>query len=303
MYDFSTISKQHTFNRIELMKIIIYKNSYCIEEKLPERFRVILLKSGAGTMLINGKTIPYIAPALICLNEQALVGNLSDADAEVFYFHPSALNRNLDFENIRSYSMDAAPEVIENRLLFRLFAYDTGTAIFNHLGPEVFLHVQQLFSSIKEQLDEQLDCWWPCRARSYLAELLFYLVKIDDISTKNKMKIVGALSDTVSMDFKPVLDFLLRSYSEKLTLDDIAKEVGTNRTTLNAKFKKETGLSAIAWLIDFRLRIASTMLIDTELPVSEIAERIGMTDSCHFERLFRKKYAMTPKAYRSATKS
>ncbi|MBQ6781308.1 MAG: helix-turn-helix transcriptional regulator, partial [Treponema sp.] len=67
-----------------------------------------------------------------------------------------------------------------------------------------------------------------------------------------------------------------------------------NRTDLNKLFKKETGMTAIKYLIDLRLRIARSLLKDTDLPVERIAEQTGFSDSTHLERLFKQKYQMSP---------
>ena len=58
-------------------------------------------------------------------------------------------------------------------------------------------------------------------------------------------------------------------------------------------------MTVIAYIIDLRLRIASTMLSDTDLPIAEIAERTGCGDISYFERIFKKKYTESPTSYRN----
>ena len=63
--------------------------------------------------------------------------------------------------------------------------------------------------------------------------------------------------------------------------------------------KETTGQSLIQYLIDLRMRNAAVMFTDTALPVSDICTLVGIDDISYFERLFKKKYDMTPGEYRT----
>ena len=69
-------------------------------------------------------------------------------------------------------------------------------------------------------------------------------------------------------------------------------------STLLPVFKKVTGFSPIDYLLQVRLSKAAELLLKTELPVSEIAQKCGFHDSNYFSRQFRKRYAAAPKNYR-----
>jgi len=120
---------------------------------------------------------------------------------------------------------------------------------------------------------------------------LFFAAQIFELK-QNENKEVTLFA--VSAELKPILDYIARSYDKKITLDALSAEFGTNRTDLNKLFKKETGMTAIKYLIDLRLRIARSLLKDTDLPVERIAEQTGFADSTHLERLFKQKYQMAP---------
>jgi AraC-like DNA-binding protein len=65
-------------------------------------------------------------------------------------------------------------------------------------------------------------------------------------------------------------------------------------------FKQETGTSPRQYLRELRFRKAELMLRTTFLSVKEIGEHVGLTASSHFVSDFKKRYSMTPKAYRRA---
>ena len=79
----------------------------------------------------------------------------------------------------------------------------------------------------------------------------------------------------------------------------MAQRFHTNRTTLTERFGLVTGQPVLSYLIRLRVRLASLMLRDTMLPVSEVMTRVGFTDSTHFGRTFRKHLGCTPSEYRT----
>ena len=74
--------------------------------------------------------------------------------------------------------------------------------------------------------------------------------------------------------------------------------LNTNRTTLLSEFKKYTNISLNRYLMQLRMRIATTLLRDTELPILEICERTGLNDISYFSKAFKKEINYTPSEYR-----
>lgn len=299
--DYSTISKKNN-ERIEPVSVYNFLVSSLNEKpNLNNRFRMLYINEGSGTLEINQNKKLWIAPCVICINETdsiSMTQNLSNENLEIktLLFHPKFINKRLDFENIRLKGMDAPPEVIENRLILNPFISEDNSKILNHISPETSKRIENLIDSANFELTEQSSGWWPCRTRSYLTELFFLIAQLFN-EEKNEYQSIK-ISKNISDDFKPILDYVMRMYNKKITLDSMAKEFGTNRTSLNNLFKKETNMTAIAYIIDLRLRIAATMISDTDLPIAEIAERTGYSDVTHFERLFKKKYNTTPSSYK-----
>lgn len=67
-------------------------------------------------------------------------------------------------------------------------------------------------------------------------------------------------------------------------------------------FSKKTGQSPASYVLQCRMDMARHLLIQTELPVLQIAERVGFQDQSHFARIFRRFYAMTPTQCRNQHK-
>ena len=64
-------------------------------------------------------------------------------------------------------------------------------------------------------------------------------------------------------------------------------------------FKRSTGLAPQAFITRRRIDAAGKLLVSTELPVAEIARRVGYANQAHFATLFRRLARITPSKYRS----
>ena len=60
------------------------------------------------------------------------------------------------------------------------------------------------------------------------------------------------------------------------------------------------GCSPSEYLTELRLRRAATLLVSTNLSVSEIALEVGYLSLSHFSRVFRERFGKTPRAFRNA---
>ena len=79
----------------------------------------------------------------------------------------------------------------------------------------------------------------------------------------------------------------------------IAVALGFNATYLSAQFSRERGETLTAYIHTLRLQTARRLLDETDLPVAEVAARVGMVDVAYFSRLFKKKYGLSPLRYRA----
>ena len=63
-------------------------------------------------------------------------------------------------------------------------------------------------------------------------------------------------------------------------------------------FKQTMGMPFTAYLNDYRLTLAAKSLLETHNAVLEIASECGFENLSYFNRMFKKKYGMTPREYR-----
>ena len=78
----------------------------------------------------------------------------------------------------------------------------------------------------------------------------------------------------------------------------LVARLGTNRTTLGARFQARFGQSPLAWLRAERMRHAAHLLAGSELSVAEVAAAVGYEDSNNFATAFRRHHGIAPRVFR-----
>ena len=78
----------------------------------------------------------------------------------------------------------------------------------------------------------------------------------------------------------------------------LAKACGVSYSTLRTAFRGETGNTLGQYQLGLRLDEARRLLVQTDVPITEIAERSGFCNQKHFSSLFKRKTGVTPFVYR-----
>ena len=114
--------------------------------------------------------------------------------------------------------------------------------------------------------------------------------------------VLGALMrhTSVSSDkniwVKKAIGVMETNYHENVTVEDIAYEIGLDRSYFSTLFKEQTGKTPHAYLTALRIKKACTLMKQQGISVSEAAQSVGL-DPRNFARLFKKETGMTPKEY------
>ncbi|GIH92368.1 GlxA family transcriptional regulator [Planobispora siamensis] len=85
-----------------------------------------------------------------------------------------------------------------------------------------------------------------------------------------------------------------------LTLKDLAAHAGTSVRTLTRRFRDETGLSPLQWLLHRRVDRARELLESTDLAMDEIAWRSGLGSADSLRKHLVGRVGLTPRAYRAS---
>jgi len=88
-------------------------------------------------------------------------------------------------------------------------------------------------------------------------------------------------------------------YPEPLSVEDLSRTLGLERTYFSSLFKEKTGYSPYRYLTALRIKKACLLLAETDFSVAEVAELVGL-DARNFARLFKKEIGKTPLEYKRA---
>lgn len=105
--------------------------------------------------------------------------------------------------------------------------------------------------------------------------------------------------NTYSPLIKQLLIILMNRFHEDLSLSIIAEELHVNPMYLGQLFKKELGINFSKYLNSVRIKEAQLLLLNTNLNVSEIAEKVGYSSSGYFYKKFKKECGLSPTEYRN----
>lgn len=94
------------------------------------------------------------------------------------------------------------------------------------------------------------------------------------------------------------LQFIHLSYDWKLTVDEIADEVGLSRSQLAKLFKATLGIHPKGYLTALRIKHAKAMLTETRKSVISIMGATGFETTSAFYEAFKRETGMSPGQYR-----
>jgi AraC-like DNA-binding protein len=98
----------------------------------------------------------------------------------------------------------------------------------------------------------------------------------------------------------PIIHYIHRNYQEELALSDLASKFAMSASRISEVIKQTTGQTFVHFLHDLRLRHACSLLVSTEMSVTEIALEVGYGSYKTFSRIFRESKGIVPKDYRKA---
>ncbi|MFD2613607.1 helix-turn-helix transcriptional regulator [Paenibacillus gansuensis] len=90
-----------------------------------------------------------------------------------------------------------------------------------------------------------------------------------------------------------IKNYLLNHYAEPVKHTDLEEVSGMSRNYIITKFKETFGMTPFEYLAWIRVERAKELAVQTNLTVTEIAERVGYADVHTFGRMFKQKTGMS----------
>ncbi|MGE6628807.1 helix-turn-helix domain-containing protein [Bacillus sp. NPDC077027] len=143
-----------------------------------------------------------------------------------------------------------------------------------------------------------------------LYDSIFELKTFEDTEAWLKNEIItpiieqlGAREDSQYKNIsEKIIHIIHQEFDSDLTLDEIASRLHYNPNYLSSIFRKEMDISFSEYLSSYRHHVAKNWLVETEMSVKEISEKLKYKNPQNFIRSFKKLEGTTPGKYREQKK-
>ena len=153
--------------------------------------------------------------------------------------------------------------------------------------------------SLKTKLDHFLTL-------SSFDKLIALLEILQELSLTKNMKILcdRSFKDELNLNdherINTIYHYVRSHYAEKFSLSDIANEVHMGAESFSRFFSKTMNKPFFSFLNEYRINSACELLIESDLPVTEICYTCGFESLPFFYRQFKKYKGNSPHQYRMA---
>ncbi|NOU96341.1 helix-turn-helix domain-containing protein [Paenibacillus sp. LMG 31456] len=130
--------------------------------------------------------------------------------------------------------------------------------------------------------------------RIMLSELLVVLVRSQQLQQS---------SDANGLRAERIRHYIDTHYFEILNCNDISAKQGISTRYLNNIFKKQFEMTPMQYLTDIRIKMAKTMLVESEKDIVSICFELGFESVSTFYRAFKDSLNMPPNKYRTIHKA
>lgn len=236
-----------------------------------DSFEIMLNISGSMTVIFQDKSITLQKDDCILINPYAIHAVKATADnAFILLQLPlSFVKRNIpDVENLyfnlHCHSTD--PKIITKQSMFKKIIYDMNVAV--KIKPDGY----------------ELRC------KSLIYELLFQMYH----SFSTKVKKTDTVSNRYQNRLTKIITYVSNNYDHEISLRDAAQLCHLQPEYFCRFFKKNMGITFFNYVSEIRLYHIYLDIINTNLPIHEIANTHGFTNYDTFLKKFKVYFSCNP---------
>lgn len=187
--------------------------------------------------------------------------------------------RNCDFEEVRAHCVYVLG--IDHELCKQFGLDDTFTGLMDETD-EV---PKNCIISIIKAIDKKKSGW-----QENVIETVKVLLEHINQNYKKYYYVVDDQNVLSDKKMNAIDQYITKNISEKIKLEDLAKQVGLRYSQFNKRFKITTGYTPIEYLNMKRCAAARTLLLTTDFDIDDIILMCGYCCRSYFYKMYRRMY-------------
>jgi AraC-like DNA-binding protein len=102
---------------------------------------------------------------------------------------------------------------------------------------------------------------------------------------------------------KEPIDFIRNNFQDKFTIEQLADAAHLSVSALERRFKKYLSKTPKQVINEIRLENSRKLLVETNMPIAQVAEETGFTDHSYFSKKFRLFFGELPSVFRENSRA
>jgi len=197
-----------------------------------------------------------------------------------------------------------------------VFQWDTTILGKNWLEKDTFYHIKKLFERTSKGVlfkdayaMQKKDILIQIINKKGVDQLLSFIYVLEDLAHSNEFELLTHSGFSTNLNLKAnhriekVQEYISLNYNKKIKLDDVANLTSMSNEAFCRFFKKYLNKSFFTFVNEYKINLASKLLIETNKQVSQIAYECGYESLPFFYRQFQKFMNCSPKTFKNSYKS
>ncbi|MEO8415790.1 MAG: AraC family transcriptional regulator [Ginsengibacter sp.] len=122
----------------------------------------------------------------------------------------------------------------------------------------------------------------------------------EDVIAAVVYKISQCLSKLLFHSTAESIMYIKANIGKIITIEELAGHLKYSNSHYSALFRNKIGISPIEYFIKLKIQYACQLLSQSNLRISDIADKIGYEDTFYFSRLFKKVTGKSPRDYKNS---
>lgn len=221
---------------------------------------------------------------------------LSDLDTNICHDLPSTQNWSKHFF---SQTTDVILTVLENYLQKKIRESDMNVATLLTLQQcfinEFYISLQMRSINIQDIMNrpEIFDAY--TLSVKSVDQFVAFAKKIVEVNRSLKTNGSEVAEDPITFVIKYVNDHI----GSDISRQQIAQKIHISESHLSHLFQKRVGQTLSNYIIEQRMQLARSLLIDSSMPIGLVAIKCGYNHFSYFVRTFKKVYGVSPLVFRN----